>query len=117
MKRYLAIFLLVLLPLQFSWAAMAGYCEHETAVSSKHPGHHSHDHASAEHPETAQSAEPSACMDHDCATCHLGCAAALVSDLNTTTVSVSDNHPFHLQVMASQPSTERPERPKWPVLA
>jgi hypothetical protein len=117
MKRYLAIFLLVLLPLQFSWAAMAGYCEHETAVSSKHPGHHSHEHASAEHPETAQSAEPSACMDHDCATCHLGCAAALVSDLKTTTVSVSDNHPLHLQVMASQPSTERPERPKWPMLA
>jgi len=117
MKRYLAIFLLVLLPLQFSWAAMASYCQHETSVTAQHPGHHSHDHASADHPEAAQNSEPSACMDHDCATCHLGCTAALVSDLNTTTAAASDDHPLHLQVMASQPSTERPERPKWPVLA
>jgi hypothetical protein len=117
MKRYLAIFLLVLLPLQFSWAAMAGYCEHETGVTAQHTGHHTHEHASADHPKTGQKTASSACMDHDCATCHFGCAAALVSDLKTTTAAVSDNHPLHLQAMASQPSTERPERPKWPVLA
>jgi hypothetical protein len=103
--------------LQFSWAAMASHCQHETSVTSQHPGHHSHDHSSADLSEPGQSAEPSACMDHDCATCHLGCTAALVSDLNTTTAAASDDHPLHLQVMASQPSTERPERPKWPVLA
>ena len=116
MKRYLAIFLLMLLPLQFSWAAMAGYCEHETAVSAKHPGQHSHDHTSVDHQETVQNAEPS-CMDHDCAACHLGCAASLVNDLNTTTAAVSDNHALHLQVIASQHLRERPERPQWPVLA
>jgi hypothetical protein len=117
MKRYLAIFLLVLLPMQFSWAAMAGYCQHETGVTAQHPGHHAHDHATADHQESSAKTAPSACMDHDCATCHLGCAAALVSDLKTTTVAISDDHPLHLQVMASQPSTERPERPQWPVLA
>ncbi len=117
MRSYLAIFMLVLLPLQFSWAAMASHCQHETGVTAQIPSHHSHEHASADHPETAQNADSSACMDHDCATCHLGCAVALVSDLKTTTVAVSDDHPVHLQAMASQPSTERPERPKWPVLA
>jgi hypothetical protein len=117
MKRFLAIFLLVLLPLQFSWAAMVGHCQHETGVTAQHTGHHSHEHASADHPETGQNADSSAAMDHDCATCHLGCAVALVSSLNTTTVAVSDDHPLHLQAMTSQPSTERPERPKWPVLA
>jgi hypothetical protein len=117
MRRYLAIFLLVLLPLQFSWAALAGYCEHETAVTAEHPGHHSHDHATVDHPETAQNSAQSACVDHDCATCHLGCAAALVSDLNTTTTAVSDDHPLHLQATGSQLSRERPERPQWPVLA
>jgi hypothetical protein len=117
MKRYLAIFLLVLLPLQFSWAAVAGFCQHETAVSAKHPGHHSHDQASADPQETGQKAEPSAGMDHDCAICHMGCAATLVSELRTTTVAVSDVHPLHLQVIASQLSRERPERPQWPVLA
>lgn len=117
MKRYLAVFLLVLLPLQFSWAAMVGYCQHETGVTVQHPGHHSHEDASADHPETGENADSSAAMDHDCATCHLGCAAALVSDLKTATVAVSNDHPLLLQAMASQPSIERPERPKWPVLA
>ena len=117
MKKYLAIFLLMLLPTQFSWAAFAGYCEHETAVSAKHQGQHSHDHASVDHQETGQHAEPSSCMDHDCAACHLGCAAALVNDLNTLTAAVSDDHPLHLQVIASQHLRERPERPRWPVLA
>jgi hypothetical protein len=117
MKKYLAMFLLMLLPTQFSWAAFAGYCEHETTVSAKHQGQHSHDHASVDHQETGQHAEPSSCMDHDCAACHLGCAAALVNDLNTLTAAVSYDHPHHLQVIASQHLRERPERPKWPVLA
>jgi hypothetical protein len=113
MKRYLAIFLLVLLPLQFSWAAMAGYCEHESAVTAEHPGHHSHDHASADQQEFNKNVAQS----HDCATCHMGCAAALVSDLSIITAAASDDHPLHFQVIASQLSRERPERPQWPVLA
>ncbi|NCV41106.1 MAG: hypothetical protein EBW11_11190 [Betaproteobacteria bacterium] len=40
MRKFLAIFLLVLLPLQFSWAAVAGYCQHEAGVTANHPGHH-----------------------------------------------------------------------------
>ena len=117
MKRYLAIFLLVLLPLQFSWAAMAGYCEHETTVTAKHQGHHSHDHAAADTQESGKNTAQSVCMDHDGAACHLGCAATPVSDLNMTTVAVSDNHPLHLQVIVSLLSRERPERPQWPVFA
>ena len=117
MRRYLAIFLLVLLPLQFSWAAMASYCEHETSVTAKHPGHHTHDHASVDHQESSKNSPQSAGMDHDCATCHMGCAAALVNDLNTTTAAVSDDNPLHPQVIVSQLSRERPERPNWPVLA
>jgi hypothetical protein len=117
MKRYLAIFLLVLLPLQFSWAAIASYCEHETAVAAEHLGHHTHDHGSADHQESSKKTAQSAGMDHDCATCHLGCAAALVSDLNTTTLATDNVHPLLLQVIVSQLSRERPERPQWPVLA
>ena len=117
MKRYLAIFLLVLLPLQFNWAAMAGYCQHETGVAAKHPGHHTHDHASADHRETGNNSSQSAGMDHDCATCHMGCTAALVSDLGKTTVVASNDYPLHLQVIPSPLSRERPERPQWSVLA
>jgi hypothetical protein len=125
MKRYLVIFLLVLLPLKLSWAAMVGYCQHETGVTANHPGHYNqnhgknqnHEHASADHQEPAENASPSACMDHECATCHLGCSAALLSDLNTITATSSDDRPLHLQATASQPSSERPERPQWPMLA
>jgi hypothetical protein len=118
MKKFLAIFLLVLLPLQVSWAAMSSYCGHETRVNATHPGHHTHDHASVDHQESSKNSPQSAGMDHDCATCHIFCAAALVNDLNTTTAAVSDDHPLHPQVViVSQLSRERPERPNWPVLA
>lgn len=117
MKRYLVIFLLVLLPLQFSLAAMVGYCQHETDVAAKHPGHHTNDHASADHRETGKNSSQSAGMYHDCATCHMGCTAAMVSDLGKTTVVASYDQPLHLQVIPSPLSRERPERPQWSVLA
>lgn len=117
MKRYLAIFLLTLLPLQFAWAAIAVYCDHKTAVAAEHPSHHSHEHLPADPQETGQNADSSTAMDHDCAVCQLGCAAPLVIDLKTATAAVSDDHPLHHLVMVSQPSAERPERPKWPMLA
>lgn len=117
MKYYLLIFLLVLLPLQFSWAATVGYCQHETSVTFNHTGHHTQDQLSDNQQESSKNAPHSACMDHDCATCHMGCANAPVNDLGMITVTVSDNPPPHFQGFASQLSKERPERPKWPVLA
>ncbi len=117
MKKFLAIFLLVLLPLQYSWAALSSYCEHETSVTAKHPGHHTHDHASVDHQESSKKSSKSAGMDHDCATCHLGCTAALVSNLGKITVEASYDNPLHLQVIPSPLSRERPERPQWSVLA
>ncbi|NBQ10090.1 MAG: hypothetical protein EBU47_11360 [Betaproteobacteria bacterium] len=83
MKKFLAIFLLVLLPLQFSWAAVAGYCQHEAGVTANHPGHHTHDHQAADNHESGKDGTASTGVHHDCATCHLGCAAALTSDLKT----------------------------------
>ncbi|MEJ5896370.1 hypothetical protein WIT60_05885 [Aquabacterium sp. G14] len=47
MRRWFAIFLLVLMPLQAVWSAAVPYCQHESAPSqSRHLGHHQHhDHA------------------------------------------------------------------------
>ena len=42
MRRWLAILLLVCLPLQFSWAAVADYCMHESGETADHVGHHDH---------------------------------------------------------------------------
>jgi len=43
-RPFLAIFLLALLPLQFSWAAVASYCGHETQAGAEHFGHHDDPH-------------------------------------------------------------------------
>jgi hypothetical protein len=42
MTRLFTIFLLLLLPLQFSLAAASAYCVDETEVRSEHFGHHEH---------------------------------------------------------------------------
>jgi hypothetical protein len=44
MRRWLAILMLALLPLQFGWAAVAVYCGHESDPQAQHLGHHEHQH-------------------------------------------------------------------------
>ena len=116
MRRWLAIILLVFLPFQFSWAAVAGYCQHETGAAAQHFGHHEHKHQS----EGADSADAKALgggIDGDCAACHASCAAALTgiaaAPLMATTFI---DHPWHPGALASPP-TVQPERPNWSVLA
>ncbi len=117
MKRYLTIILLVLLPLQFSWAAVVGYCQHESEVTVTHLGHHSHDHQAADLHESGKDGVAAAGFDHDCATCHLGCAAAMTSDLKTPMAATDCYHPFDYRFNPSRALTERPERPQWLTLA
>jgi hypothetical protein len=87
-RRFLAIVLLTLLPLQFSWAAVATYCGHETEAAARHLGHHEHQHqAGADtHAELAADADvdtdadrdkASSAMDLDCGHCHGFCGAML----------------------------------------
>jgi hypothetical protein len=40
MRRWLSILILVFLPFQFTWAAVGGYCQHETGAAAQHFGHH-----------------------------------------------------------------------------
>lgn len=43
MRQWIAIFLLVLMPLQAVWAAAVPYCQHEgTSSQARHLGHHQH---------------------------------------------------------------------------
>jgi hypothetical protein len=117
MKRWMMIFLLFLLPLQFSWAAVASYCQHESEVTANHPGHHSHDHQAADQHESSKDGVSSAEVHHDCATCHLGCSAALASDLTMPGAATDRDHPFDYRFNPSRALIERPERPQWPALA
>ncbi|WP_431257108.1 hypothetical protein ACQ86G_20830 [Roseateles chitinivorans] len=47
MRRWLTVFLLILLPLQLSWAVAATYCAHEADPAVNHIGHHQHRHEAA----------------------------------------------------------------------
>lgn len=116
-KTWMAIVLLVLLPLQLSWAAVAGYCQHESGVTANHTGHHSHDHQTADPHEPAKDGVSSAGGQHDCATCHLGCFAAMASDLTTLAAATDRGYPSVHDINPSLSLADRPERPQWPALA
>jgi hypothetical protein len=79
MRRWLQIFLLLLLPFQLSWAASAAYCQHERDVQPLHWGHHEHQTseagreggARADDAQKSPGTQPNAAAG-DCAACHLG---------------------------------------------
>jgi hypothetical protein len=78
MRRFILIFLMVLLPVQWSWAAAASVCAHEKDTS--HFGHHEHEHAAAPQvsaePDEGDIKAPSVHLD--CQVCH-GIGAACVT--------------------------------------
>lgn len=47
MHRFVIICLLMILPLQWSWAVAASVCAHEADGTAQHLGHHQHEHAQA----------------------------------------------------------------------
>jgi hypothetical protein len=85
MRRFLLIFMMLLLPLQWSWAAAGSVCEHES--NGTHFGHHQHEH------QAATDAIDQADDDHDggdafgnhpdCEACHGLCAGMVSSPADT----------------------------------
>ncbi|WP_076591340.1 cation efflux protein, CzcI family [Herminiimonas arsenitoxidans] len=114
MQRLLVILMLLIVPLQISWAAAAVYCQHEINPATVHFGHHEHKHVASLSDEKADVPKSSSASDIDCAFCHLGGiaiaeipAAILISDVVNATSRMPDN-----SVLASI-LPPRPERPKW----
>ena len=71
MKRFFAILLMLVLPLQFSFAAASVYCANEANVTVEHYGHHAHE--SEQLPPDLDTTQK-ATGDTECGACHLGCA-------------------------------------------
>jgi hypothetical protein len=117
MKRYLAILLFVLFPMQLSWAAVTGYCQHETDVSTKHVGHHSHEHPSEVVDNASATSAPWADLDHDCASCHSGCVTALASHQTLHAPMAAQAHLLVYQRHHTSWFKAPPVRPPWPQLA
>lgn len=111
MRRWLSIFLLVFLPLQFTWTMAAAYCSHETDPAAQHLGHHEHKHQNDDGAKDAKGSLAS--VDSDCAVCHAGCLAAMTS--TTKVVPIAEIVAEHLQPLHYQVSLfgDQPERPNW----
>ena len=98
MRRWLSMFLLIVLPLQISWAVAATYCHH------------------AEDNQKLAKASPSD-VDNDCAVCHAGCIAALTAfSSSLPEIGVSADH-FRTVPFLTSPPGEQPERPNWSISA
>lgn len=119
MTRRFLVVLMLLVPLQLSWAAVCAYCEHETEAASRHVGHHEHQHQSdqsseGDHPGTDSK---SSNFDPDCGVCHASCSMAVRDgiaplDFAGADVVFAPPPPFHFTLFSSKPT-----RPKWLDLA
>ncbi len=128
MRRLVALFLLVLLPLQSVWAAAAPYCQHEGDAASHHIGHHQPEHAHTTVAEASQDdahgapgepatpGEGAASAHSDCHVCHGGTVLAHEVRLVHAMSASAPPVPALAQGLPAPP-TERPERPKWSALA
>lgn len=112
--------MLVMAPIQMSWAAVAAYCLHETEASGDaHFGHHAHAHVHDEAvaADAAEGETGPANVDHDCGHCHAA-HSVLLSESTASGLS-----PGMLTVPAFEAQrplpvrSPRPERPQWPGLA
>lgn len=131
MKRFLAILLIALLPLQSGWASVAALsmlCGPAGGTASagqmshdKHHDHHTHHVADAAHAQPGDCQEPAPANDgHDgsCANCHASCCT-LTSTAPVLPVPTrgADAPVDAAAAFLPFPAHQRPERPKWASLA
>lgn len=123
MRRLLIIVMMVVLPLQFGWAAAATYCQHESSPITYHFGHHVHTHAGkADNSKSQQKANSKSHQtagsklvpDDDCAVCHLGSVGMVSMPLITFSLQVANiDKVFVSTFLLASDRPDRPERPKW----
>lgn len=80
MKKLFLIFLLMVLPLQYSWAAAAAYCQHEKEPVT-HFGHHSHQHEVETSSEAPEDGRDLAQVHSDCGVCQFAGQASFLNAL------------------------------------
>lgn len=113
MRRWFAILLLVLLPLQTSWAVVANYCDHEqeTGQTTQHFGHHEHKHEGAT--ESGSKSKSLTGFDSDCVDCHLSTPVTL-TDVFALPLLISVAFCDQLPASPLHPLPgDVPERPNW----
>lgn len=116
MRRLLALFMLVLLPLLSSWSAASAYCGDESADRARHLGHHVDKHHGDDRSDSSDG-QGAAASDADCDHCHSP-GATLASLVNCAQLAVAPELPNRwIDVALRAPPPSLPERPKWARLA
>lgn len=111
MKQFFLIFILFILPLQISWAAIAVYCQHETGTGVGHFGHHTHEHKVSKDENKKENL--SGKIDRDCAYCNLGHIGFFAFSADLSSIALPLVHsPNHDHLVTLIPP-DRPERPDW----
>ncbi len=112
MRRWLALFLLVLMPLLSTWSVASAYCgeEESNGRSQQHLSHHVDGHH-GDKAATAVSVDAADC-DH----CHSP-GATLLSLHDSARAAAPDLQPRWTDVALRAPPVALPERPKWARLA
>ncbi len=125
MRALLISLLLLVIPLQVSWAAVGGYCKHESGAATQHLGHHEHQHESnvtSDYVAKGAIEEPtqlnsSGFADSDCAICHASAVAVLTASTNRPCSEPLSASVSGLPDQASTAISYPPERPNWLTLA
>ena len=111
-RRFFFLVLLLILPVQFAWAAATGYCCHETGEARKHFGHHEHQHRTAHDGVSKDTKAPSSAnADNDCGLCQLSAAQPVPS--TKTDIAIPGTEPPRFAYRARYDSyiPSGPERP------
>lgn len=118
MRRFVLILMMVLLPLQWSWAAAASVCGHEQGKA--HFGHHEHKHASS----VETTAEPghvedgtAASYHPDCQVCHGIGSACMTSSAEVGAAWSSSRPPLAYGQHIPEPPIESLLRPPLTLVA
>ncbi len=123
MRRWLAVLMMVLLPLQFSWAAVTHYGGHEAGVDAAHGGHHvhlGHSHASADadpHHQAGSDGTGSEPSEMDCGHCHGFCAGMLEARCGFVAQANTSPMPALWAAPRAEHLPAQPERPQCARLA
>lgn len=117
MRRWITILLLVLFPLQLTWAALGSYCRHEGGEHTKHFGHHAHLHQLKAGNDDDPDPQSGKRQHGDCNACFSATITALTGELR---LFVNGAAPVPLPGFQAHPlfrPAAPPDRPDWARLA
>ncbi len=113
MRRWIAILLMIVLPLQLSWAVAANYCQDEQGQDEQHFGHHVHqDHDTVDAAKKLAKGKPQA--DRDCGCSGHLCGAHLLP-AGWRALPMFSEESLNALVPRAYRSSDPPriERPNW----